>query len=105
MTHSNCTYSRRNPAQVEPSVTVGTTTTTQTDPNKWLVISPKAASCMACHDGKTKAGTTVVDHVTWAGASSFGAKTQAEAMAAPRETCDDCHASGPKGVDVVHKQK
>nr|WP_319565784.1 OmcA/MtrC family decaheme c-type cytochrome [uncultured Rhodoferax sp.] len=73
----------------------------ETDPNKWLVISPKAASCTACHDSSTAMG-----HVANFGGASFGNKTQAEIAAMPRETCNDCHASGGfKGVDVVHGQK
>jgi hypothetical protein len=60
---------------------------------------------MACHDGKTQSGVAVIDHVTWFGGASFGVKTQADVTAAPRETCDDCHASGAKRVDLVHGQK
>jgi OmcA/MtrC family decaheme c-type cytochrome len=72
----------------------------ETDPSKWLVISPKAASCTACHDSSKAMG-----HVTSFGGSSFGDKTQAQ-IAGLRETCDDCHASGGfKGVDTVHGQK
>ncbi len=72
-----------------------------TDPNLWKVISPKAASCTACHDsGKA------VDHVASFGGASFGDKTQAQIAGLPRETCDDCHASGgSKSVDIVHGQK
>ena len=72
-----------------------------TDPNKWSVISPKAASCTSCHDSSASIG-----HVTTFGGSAFGNKTQAEVTAMPRETCNDCHASGGfKGVDIVHGQK
>jgi OmcA/MtrC family decaheme c-type cytochrome len=72
-----------------------------TDPNKWSVISPKAASCTSCHDSSASIG-----HVTAFGGSAFGNKTQAEVTAMPRETCNDCHASGGfKGVDIVHGQK
>lgn len=72
-----------------------------TDPNKWSVISPKAASCTSCHDSSAAIG-----HVTTFGGSAFGNKTQAEVTAMPRETCNDCHASGGfKGVDIVHGQK
>ena len=74
--------------------------TTETDPTKWLVISPKASSCTACHDSSAAIG-----HVTSFGGSAFGDKTQAATLLAPRETCDDCHAPGGfKGVDVVHGQ-
>ncbi len=75
--------------------------TTETDPNKWNVISPKAASCTACHDSSTAIG-----HVTSFGGSSFGNLTQTGYLSAVRESCDDCHAPGAfKGVDVVHNQK
>jgi OmcA/MtrC family decaheme c-type cytochrome len=73
---------------------------TETDPNKWLVISPKAASCTACHDTSTAIG-----HVTSFGGAVFGDQSQSALSLLPRETCDDCHAPGAfKGVDVVHKQ-
>lgn len=72
-----------------------------TDPNLWKVISPKAASCTACHDS-----SKAVDHVASFGGASFGDKTQAQIAGLPRETCDDCHASGgSKSVDLVHGQK
>jgi OmcA/MtrC family decaheme c-type cytochrome len=80
-----------------------------TDPAKWLVISPKAASCTACHDSSVAIG-----HVTAFGGSgsSFGNLTQGAvagltgSAAVPRETCNDCHASGGfKGVDIVHGQQ
>ena len=79
----------------------------ETNPNKWMVISPKAASCTACHDSSAAIG-----HVTAFGGSSFGNLTQGAvagltgSAAAPRETCNDCHASGGfKGVDIVHGQQ
>lgn len=76
-------------------------TTATTNPNLWLVISPKAATCTACHDSAKAIG-----HVTSFGGSAFGDKTQADIAGLPRETCDDCHASGLfKGVDIVHGQK
>jgi OmcA/MtrC family decaheme c-type cytochrome len=79
----------------------GSTTTLETDVNKWNVISPKAASCTACHDSATAIG-----HVTSFGGASFGNLTQGGIAAIARESCDDCHAPGGfKGVDVVHGQK
>ena len=73
----------------------------ETDPNKWTVISPKAASCTSCHDS-----TAAITHVVTIGSATFGDKTQAEIAALPRETCDDCHAVGGfKSVDLVHGQK
>jgi OmcA/MtrC family decaheme c-type cytochrome len=81
--------------------TVAGTTTTIADPNEWLVISPKAASCTACHDSSAAMG-----HVRSFGGSSFNDKTQKQIALLPRETCDDCHAPGGfKGVDIVHGQK
>lgn len=72
-----------------------------TDPNLWRVISPKAASCTACHDS-----AKATDHVASFGGAAFGDKTQAQIAGLPRETCDDCHASGgSKSVDLVHGQK
>ncbi|HET8747235.1 MAG TPA: OmcA/MtrC family decaheme c-type cytochrome [Ramlibacter sp.] len=72
----------------------------ETDPMNWLVISPKAASCTACHDSPKAMG-----HVTSFGNASFGDRTQAQSTATV-ETCADCHSSGLfKGVDIVHGQK
>ncbi len=73
-----------------------------TDPNLWKVISPKAASCTACHDS-----STAVTHVINYGGATFGDKTQAGVAALPRETCDDCHAVGigSKSVDIIHGLK
>jgi OmcA/MtrC family decaheme c-type cytochrome len=90
----------------KPTVTVGSVTTTETDPNNWLVISPKAATCTSCHDGLTASGQTVISHVTSYGGATFGDKTQAGIAALPPESCDDCHASGGvKSVATVHGQK
>jgi OmcA/MtrC family decaheme c-type cytochrome len=71
-----------------------------TDPMQWLVISPKAASCTACHDSPK-----AMAHVTSFGNASFGNRTQAQSMQT-QEICADCHSSGGfKGVDIVHGQK
>jgi OmcA/MtrC family decaheme c-type cytochrome len=90
--------------------TAGTNSTSavlEADPAKWLVISPKAASCTACHDS-----SVAIAHVTAFGGAAFGDKSQGVVAgltgytAAPRETCSDCHSSGSfKGVDVVHGQQ
>ena len=70
-----------------------------TDPLDWLVISPKAATCTACHDSPKALG-----HVTSFGEATFGGR-QRDALV-KTETCADCHASGLfKGVDIVHGQK
>ncbi|HET9977774.1 MAG TPA: OmcA/MtrC family decaheme c-type cytochrome [Burkholderiaceae bacterium] len=76
--------------------------TLKADPNpmSWLVISPKAASCTACHDSPK-----AMAHVTSFGNASFGNRTQAQSLQT-QETCADCHSSGGfKGVDIVHGQK
>ncbi len=71
------------------------------DPNLWKVISPKAATCTSCHDS-----SAAQDHVVNFGGAIFGTRTQAQVAGLPRETCDDCHASGgSKSVDMVHGQK
>ncbi|MEZ0308052.1 MAG: OmcA/MtrC family decaheme c-type cytochrome [Ramlibacter sp.] len=71
-----------------------------TDPMQWMVISPKAASCTACHDSPKAMG-----HVTSFGNASFGNRTQAQSMQT-QEICADCHSSGGfMGVDIVHGQK
>ncbi len=71
-----------------------------TDPMAWLVASPKAASCTACHDSPK-----AMAHVTSFGNGSFGNRTQAQSMQT-QEICADCHSSGGfKGVDIVHGQK
>ena len=89
---------------LKPTITpaVGTTPAVlEANPNKWLVISPKAATCTSCHDSARSIG-----HVSAFGGSSFGNMTQAAVVSGPRETCDDCHAPGLfKGVDIVHGQK
>ncbi|HWI83773.1 OmcA/MtrC family decaheme c-type cytochrome [Ramlibacter sp.] len=71
-----------------------------TNPLDWLVISPKAASCTACHDSPKAIG-----HVTSFGNAAFGDRTQRQSLQT-QETCMDCHAPGVfKGVDIVHGQK
>lgn len=74
-----------------------------TDPNGWKVISPKAASCTACHDS-----SIAITHVTTFSdpPAFFGTKTQGEIAGMPAEGCNDCHAPGArKAVDLVHGQK
>ncbi len=71
------------------------------DPLTFKVLTPRAATCTACHDS-----TNAIAHVTNYGGSSFGGLTIGQFFAAPRETCDDCHSAGAaKGVDVVHGQR
>lgn len=75
-----------------------------TDPNGWNVISPKVASCTACHDS-----AKAIEHVTLNigdPGAVFGTRTQAELLGLPAETCNDCHAPGARqAVDLVHGQK
>jgi OmcA/MtrC family decaheme c-type cytochrome len=70
------------------------------DPLKQPVISPKAASCTACHDT-----LGVVNHVSTVGGGTFGGKTQGQFLNNETfEACDGCHAPGGfVGVDTVHK--
>ena len=71
-----------------------------TDPLGWLVVSPQAATCTACHDSAKAIG-----HVTSFGNASFANRSQSQSLLT-QETCTDCHASGGfKGVDLVHGQK
>ena len=77
---------------------VAGTTTVDTNPLNWVVITPKAASCSSCHDS-----AKAIDHMINAGGSRFGTSTQAQSLQTI-ENCVDCHAVGrPLGVDVVHK--
>lgn len=75
-----------------------------TDPNLWKVISPKVATCTACHDS-----AKAIEHVTLNigdPGAVFGTRTQADLNGLPAETCNDCHAPGArKAVDLVHGQK
>jgi OmcA/MtrC family decaheme c-type cytochrome len=78
------------------------TATSKADPNpmNWMVISPKAATCTACHDSPK-----AMAHVTSFGNASFGNRTQLQSTQT-QEICADCHSSGGfKGVDIVHGQK
>lgn len=71
-----------------------------TDPLQWPVISPKAASCTACHDSPK-----ALSHVASFGSASFATLSQAQSLQ-NQETCADCHSSGGfKGVDRVHGQQ
>ncbi|MCK9213922.1 MAG: hypothetical protein M0P52_05580, partial [Rhodoferax sp.] len=68
------------------------------------VISPKVATCTACHDS-AKAIEHVTRNIGDLGAV-FGTQTQADLLGLPAETCNDCHAVGARqAVDLVHGQK
>ncbi len=102
--HVNNSYMR----DLSPLGAVVKKDTGVTDPSLWKVISPKAATCTACHDS-----IAAQTHVVNFGGGTFGTRTQADigallpaANVLPRETCDDCHASGgTKSVDIVHGLK
>jgi hypothetical protein len=68
------------------------------DAQKQPIISPKAASCTACHDS-----VGIIQH-TQAGGAVFGDKTQSQLLSGfVYEACDGCHAPGGfVGVDAVH---
>jgi len=69
--------------------------TALTDPWTWSVISPKAASCTACHDSPAAQA-----HVATYGNATFGNLAQNQR---PQEVCADCHTVGQfMGVDRVH---
>lgn len=74
---------------------------TGADPNAYVVISPKAASCSACHDSSAD-----IAHMKSFGGARFGDANQSSYLAGARETCDNCHApGGVKAVDLVHGLK
>ena len=80
---------------------LSTTLKADPDPMNWMVISPKAASCTACHDSPK-----AIAHVTSFGQASFANKSQSQFVTQGQEICADCHSSGGfKGVDIVHGQK
>ena len=100
--HVNNSYKQdRSPLGAVVSKPIDTATSkANTNPATWMVISPKAAACTACHDSPK-----AMAHVTSFGNASFGNRTQAQSVLT-QETCDDCHSSGGfKGVDLVHGQK
>ncbi|MDD4880973.1 MAG: hypothetical protein PHX10_05295, partial [Gallionellaceae bacterium] len=90
------------------------TGTTSTDPGKWKVISPKAASCTACHDTvqarEHVSNQTVVNtggmygtpSPIVPGSGTTVAATQANFLAgALLENCNECH--GPGQIYAVKK--
>lgn len=64
-----------------------------------LVISPKAATCTACHDS-----LGVRAHVVNQGGATFGTMTQGQYLGGfVFEVCDGCHeVGGIRAVDKVH---
>jgi hypothetical protein len=67
-----------------------------------LVISPKAATCTACHDS-----IGVKTHVVNQGGATFGTMTQAQFLQGfVFEVCEGCHeVGGIRPVDKVHGLK
>ena len=87
-----------------------------TDPLGWLIASPKAASCTACHDDVARQGHVIsVGSGAWGIRQEFGVggftypnATQAEVIAGTiKETCEGCHAPGSSNmpIDVAHGLK
>jgi OmcA/MtrC family decaheme c-type cytochrome len=70
---------------------------TGTDPHAWPVITPRAASCVSCHNSEA-----AVQHVMSAGNARYGNANQGMSLQIA-ETCNDCH--GPTNflaVGAVH---
>jgi OmcA/MtrC family decaheme c-type cytochrome len=70
---------------------------TGSDPHAWPVITPRAASCVSCHNSDA-----AVSHVMSAGNARYGNGNQGMSLQIA-ETCNDCH--GPTNflaVGVVH---
>jgi OmcA/MtrC family decaheme c-type cytochrome len=71
-----------------------------TDPLAWPVITPRAASCVSCHNSDA-----AVNHVMSGGNARYGNGTQAMSLQIT-ETCNDCHGRGTfLAVDIVHGQR
>jgi hypothetical protein len=103
----NCNACHVNDSYKQDLGTLGSVTKKDagvTDPNLWKVISPKVATCTACHDS-----AKAIEHVTLNigdPGAVFGTRTQADLNGLPAETCNDCHAVGARqAVDLVHGQK
>lgn len=103
-TNINCNACHVDNSYKQDSGPLGSSVSTRSngaDPNGYTVISPKAATCSACHDSSAN-----IVHMKSFGGSKFGDATQASYLADPRETCDDCHApGGVKAVDLAHGLK
>jgi formate-dependent nitrite reductase cytochrome c552 subunit len=73
---------------------------TGSNPLDWNAITPKAASCVGCHNSDV-----AINHVLTAGNSRYGNATQAMSLQIA-ETCADCHSpTGFLSVAAAHKQK
>lgn len=79
---------------------VVSTRPTGSSPLDWNVITPKAASCVGCHNSDF-----AVNHVLTAGNSRYGNATQAVSLQIT-ETCADCHSpTGFLSVKSAHNLK
>jgi hypothetical protein len=94
----HCTACHVNDSYKNDRGTVGAVVSLRNaDPLSNTVISPRAATCTACHDS-----AKAIDHVTQAGKSSFGTRTMAQDPLV-QEVCADCHAPGGfLSVDIAH---
>ena len=103
-TNINCNACHVDNSYKQDSGPLGSTVSersTGADPNGYTVISPKAATCSACHDSSAN-----IAHMKSFGGSKFGDATQTSYLAGPKETCDNCHApGGVKAVDLAHGLK
>jgi OmcA/MtrC family decaheme c-type cytochrome len=79
-----------------------------TDPLLWNVISPKVATCTACHDDLS-VRVHMLSATSGVGGGVFGTKTQGDIISGNvNEICSGCHAPGvvfggvKLGVDVAH---
>jgi OmcA/MtrC family decaheme c-type cytochrome len=73
------------------------------DPEDWLVISPKAASCSACHDSiGARTHMIFLGGATFAGIGGTAYNTQRDILQSNvGETCLGCHgADGIEGVKI-----
>jgi OmcA/MtrC family decaheme c-type cytochrome len=81
---------------VDTSVDSTNATVTDTNALDNPVISPKAASCSACHDS-----LGAREHMVMLGGAAFGTKTQGDILAGNiAETCDACHGVATGFLDV-----
>jgi OmcA/MtrC family decaheme c-type cytochrome len=80
-----------------------TTTATGTfnidvDPANDVKITPIAATCSSCHDGRE-----TISHMVSKGGASFNTTESAIALGSVKERCVDCHGAGrDKAVRKVH---
>lgn len=95
-----CHVDDRYTLEAQPANALATTidsASDKADPADDLNISPKAATCVACHD-------TTQSHMEILGGAVFD-QTQSSIDASVFEACDQCHGEGgPVEVEAVHEQ-